>query len=294
MVFSYRARKKRDGQVECGTLEAGSRAEAIALLGGRGLMPLSVVEGARPIRPPTAKASRFAWIALVGVALLLTLVAFWWWVWRGSADVPQATAAAKAKPAPRMEVSVPAAVAERTSPVATNTAIRIATPKTAFPKAADPAAAARERAHNPSFNDRVHVMMDGTVVTNHVGPPIFSNRVEQAMFAVSQPRGMALSPAILLAPYSDEEILEILKRPVEDQPGDDEATRRKRETVRAAKRAMLDYIAEGHTVSEAVATLDDVNRAARRKEIDDFLAERQRMIDEANGARSGAEKEEGK
>lgn len=183
--------------------------------------------------------------AVIGVLLLLLSGAAWWWfggrgkvrpvvnVTKPNVTKKAAKSVSHAKPASSTNAPVkPAAIAETAS--ATDNVIRV------------------------RHTVQMRTLPDGT--QEPVSRPYFSNHVERALSTLCNPGGMAIPLSSALRRFSDAEIMRILKAPMEYDKNDSEFILTRKMEMQRIKEEILDYVAEGHTLREALIEADKTIR----------------------------------
>ncbi len=122
----------------------------------------------------------------------------------------------------------------------------------------------------PAEGDTVRVHSFGRVYecdsegnfTDITAPPVFDNRFENEMVALSMPGGVFFPSAILN--HTPEELDEMLHKEVVINPDDDEKTRHKKEAVAAMKKQILAYLEDGGDFIEFVQRMQQYSKEERR------------------------------
>ena len=105
---------------------------------------------------------------------------------------------------------------------------------------------------------QMRTLEDGTQVP--IGRNYFTNHIERALSTLCNPGGMAIPLSAALRRFSDEEIMRILRQPMEYDKNDEKFIRMRKMEMQRIKNDILAYIDEGHTVREALKEADKTIR----------------------------------
>lgn len=89
---------------------------------------------------------------------------------------------------------------------------------------------------------------------------VFQHPMERALYAMTVPNGMALPPKSIFRRYTDEQILEMLKKPVEYKDGDSEIVRERKDRMQKMKDKMLSLYNLGYGLNDIITELDKNSR----------------------------------
>lgn len=90
---------------------------------------------------------------------------------------------------------------------------------------------------------------------------VFKHPIERALYALTIPNGMAIPPKSIFRRYTKEQILEMLKKPVEISPDDSEHVAERKKKTQAMKDGILDLYNRGHSLDDIIADLDKTSRS---------------------------------
>lgn len=101
---------------------------------------------------------------------------------------------------------------------------------------------------------QMRTLPDGT--KEPVSKPYFKNPIDRAFSTLCNPGGMAIPLTSAMRRFSDEEIMRILKSPMEYDKNDSEFILQRKMEMQRLKQEILDYMSEGHGIREALAEAD--------------------------------------
>ena len=270
MTFTVTYRGK-DGALREELIEAAGRADCMSALKARGIVPVSVKEGARKsrgeLRPsrssggnPQSSILNLKSSIFLAAAVLVVAGGAWWWFGGGASGTPRPT-----KP---KAVKVATDVKD----------IKVVKGHNA-PKDISPTPAAKNPSEKPKEkwpkieklpNGReVHTLEDGTkmLVLNPIDPeaeaerlrnlppPMFKHEVESALDMYVEP-GIEMPP--LPRDFTDEEVLQALVEPIVIDPEkDDEDAQLHKKAVQQFKDELKEYIKNGGTFAQYMRMLGD-------------------------------------
>ena len=256
--FAFTARDA-SGATTRGHLSADDRAAAVREIRARGLVPLSIEEGAAPAGGarglPGARVIALAAGALLAAVALVALLA------RRPAPTPApppATGTGTHSAAPSAP-AVPAVPATPAAPAAP--AVQAAPPAPEAPAA--PAAATRgtpqrpvtaappHRRPRPSAKGQVLIVNPPPAVTNKPPEkPLFERVTEQRLALYAEPGADMPPPPPGLIDEVDADVEKALASDIEVKAGDDETTVRTKESVALLKEELRKYLAAGGTTRD--------------------------------------------
>ena len=268
--FVYTARDS-SGAAKSGMVSAADRAAAVREIRARGLVPLSIEEGAAPAGGarglPGARVIALAAAALLAIAALVALLAR-----RPATTTPP--------PAPSPATATTTHPAAPSAPAATRgTSAAPAVPAVpavpAAPEApAAPAAATRgtpqrpvtaappHRRPRPSAKGQVLIVNPPPAVTNTPPEkPLFQRVTEQRLALYAEPGASMPPPPPGLIDETDADVEKALASDIEVTADDPETTVRTKEAVALMKEELRKYLAAGGTTKAFFAAL-----AARQTE----------------------------
>ena len=306
MTFTVTCRGA-DGALREETVEAASRAECFAQCKARGIVPVSVKEGARkgrrqdggpsygragarPSRSDSSNRRRTIWRAAILAASVLAVAGgAWWWLARPEAPRPPEPVLAKAKPAEKPK-ALPAAVP------ATNSAPRLVRhrkPKTVPKLTADVGAPP----DLPMFEEAPRRY--GEINGSNIWPRALFKTREENMVAgliTAKPGTRIVLSGFL--PGEEERLLASLDIPVEFEDIDTREERKVKEYMVGVKADLKAAVAKGEKITDIIqdmrnelnsyANYRDKLRMAHHlamkegtpKEAEEFRQEANRMLEE--------------
>ena len=259
------------GALKSVVVEAASRTDVFAVLKGRGIRPLRVVQGGKAVAQK-AHSRPFRWISLAACALVCVAIAVAAFLLLGGKeeadarprkpDVPATQP--KAKPAERpksivgtQKPSEPAlaVAAERAGTVASNDVVAVAeSPHT------------NKVFNAPSLGTRKVTLMDGTTA-ELTSRRIFGRDkpLDLQLMAVTKPGGMVSGLRALRLRFTDDEIIAMLKEPVVYDKNDPDDVKDIKMRVQRQKNIVLDFLKQGGTVTDAI---DQMCQSAGKERIE--------------------------
>ena len=290
MTYTVRYRAG-DGTLREETVEAAGRAECVAALKARGIVPVSVKEG-RAANVSAAPRGGI-WKAAILAALVLAVVGVWLWA-RGGRGAAAPTHEENAAKAHERTAQRPARAEPKTAKgMASNKTAVVAGGTTNNPSAV--AAKPKERHDTVS----IHTNKLGKVVEKWIGAdgklhmsvryarkPVFDNASDDRLAMAVSGNGMQSIPPIPMGATSEQEFLESLKKPIVIEADDPENVKQVKMAVIEARAQMKQLMDNGMSYREALAEhqrLVNENVDARNK----CMAELKSLVDA--GDREGAE-----
>lgn len=272
-TFTYTVRNQT-GALQNGTIQAASRSEALARLRALGVVTVSIAEGTGAINkvmPQTLVANKsYALImtrrvgVLAGVAVIgLILVAVSAFM-RGSSVKPAAvkpmTVVTNQIVSVTNTVVHPTPFAKLVTTEPTTQGVKKVWQKKAQALTFPPPRPG-VKTHVVTRKGVFEVTSDGTTNQLERINPLFDNPFENMLGSIVTPGGFFI-PAVINR-MSEQEIMEILKRPITIFSDDSEEVQAKKEAVAALKAAMVEYIDKGGSYQTYIAEMQNVVREER-------------------------------
>ncbi len=281
MTFTVVYREKNGAKAEV-EIKAANRAECFAQCKARGIVPVSVKEGAsqkRASRPLRGEASAPAigapysngqdarcpsgdkpqssifnrkYSILAGSILLVAAIGgVWWWLagardarpYQPPADPPKSTKSVR-------EVKPKAPPKQEAKPVAAKPKVRAGA---AVAKTSHAVGVQSVVTNENGFIITTEIDASGktNILTTTVKPPTFTNAIDQLVAAaIGGAYDKELAPLPTVGPEGDAALRAALKQPIVDLPGDTAEIRLMKQGVREARESMVQLLDKGLTVNE--------------------------------------------
>lgn len=241
--------RNKDGKRTEEFFNADDRNALFKLLAAKGINVIRAVDVGHAQTSKQTSLALASRIIMPGAILLIALVCIGWWLLRYANESTKRPVKARS-PSTTAKRSIGQTVAG-TVTESENSTGKESVSKSDMPEPPAPT----NNIIQARFSRPVITLEDGTVIDARPVPSI-KDPMERALAAAVVPGGMAIPFAAVASRFSEEEFMAMLRRPIEISADDSQALKERKMSVQQLKEDILDYIASGKTLQEAVSEMD--------------------------------------